>query len=277
MGTISGMKGAVDGAHSVRNWSITSTAALQAAVASNTKGGTVTLPGNTDWSGNFGAYGHTPAVLPGEIFTFSGSIDGTKGAAGSAIVDQVVITIDIEAGAIISHTVNFSSVGALTLGNVAVADATTPNPPSSIGCKVELATPAGSPSWVELDDVRVITITLTRSNVAYVSSGTAGANSRVLGNLSATVAITLYTDDFGALPAKNDVRGARLYVNATEFWLINWLRIGDVTDLTVDIEGPNVVPASITGQWTGYTNISDTPTEGTITTPAGDEVWPEYA
>jgi hypothetical protein len=275
MGVISGFGGAVNGAESVRNWSITETADTQAVVASNTKGGTTRGPGNTDWSGSYSAYGHTPDVMPGEVFTFAGNMNNGKGATGTAIVDEVSLTINIETGAIIEHSVNFSANGALTFGTVAATDASVPCPPTSIGCKVQLATPAGSPSFADLEDVRTVTLTLTRANAAYVNSETSGGTRRTKGNLDFTLAITVHTDDANDLPDVNLVRSVRIFVNATEYWELNWVRFSEISGVEVDIEGAGIVGATLNASMQGFTSISDVCTEGSIITPDEVTIWPE--
>lgn len=277
MGMISGIGGAVNGIGTVREWAIQTSSDLPSGHASNTKGAPVVLAGNTDWSGTYRAYGHTPAVMPGETFAFAGAIGNGNGASGTARVSQVEISGDVETPGIIEHTVTFEAAGTLTKGSVSATDETLPAMFTASNNKVEVATPAAEPSFAELTDLRTWSITITASNPSAVSSSTAGVVTRYEGNLSATIALTFYADDFTDLPEINDVRAIRIYVNATEFWLFNWIRISEVTDLTVNIEDPNVVPASITGQWTGFTEISSTMTEGQIVDPAETEYWPADA
>jgi len=274
MGVISGRAGAVNGVSTMRTWTISTSADVQAAVASNTKHGTVVIDGNTDWSGNYTAYGHTPAKLPGETFAGTFSLDETNGLAGSAIVDSVTIVVDIFAGAIIQHTVNFSGNGAVTRGAAAATDVTIPDPPTSIGCKLEIGTMVGTAVWTAVTDVRTMTLVLTSSNQAYVSSDTAGATKRLEGNLSGTFAATVYTDDPSDLPEENDVYRVRMYVTPTLFWLLEFVEFAGQADLGADVEGATIVGANLTGQWTGYASVSAVATEGSIKTPAVATVWP---
>lgn len=274
MSVISGIGGVVNGASAVRVWTISSTADIQAAVASNTKAGTVLADGNEDWTGNYTAYGATPASMPGEALAFTGTIDGTNGATGTAIVDSVEIVVDIEAGAIIGHTVNFSGNGALTLGAAVATDTTDACMPSSIGCKVELGSMIAVPVWTAIDDVRTVTLTITADNQSYVSSSTSGGVRRTAGNISAAVAITVYTDDFAGLPAVNDENRCRIYVDATTYWLVEFIKFGEASDLAVDREGAAVVGATLNAQFTGFADIAGTCTEGEITDPASATFWP---
>jgi hypothetical protein len=277
MSVISGASGAVDGASGTQNWSITSSKDIQTFVSSATKGGTGRLAGNGDWSGRYSAFGHTPAVMPGDTFTFTGSIDGTNGATGDARVDRVEITIDIEGGKIIGHTVDFSSNGDLTLGAAVATDTAAQCPPSAIGCRVAMSTAlaaAGSATFADIDDVRTISITLTADNKAYRSSSTNGGTMRTKGTFDATFSFSVYTDDFSTLPAPGITRVFRFYVSATTFWQFEWGMVGELSDLAVDIENKNPIGATVNGGMTGVATIATVCTYGTIKNPAGNTVWP---
>lgn len=277
MSVISGIHGAIDGIPAVLNWRINSTNDLQSFVSSNTKGGTGRIAGNGDWSGSYQRQGHTPATMPGSTFTLTGSIDGAIGVSGLAIVDSVEITIDIEGAKVISHTVNFSSAGALTRGAAVPAAETAVCPISSIGCKVAVSTAlaaAAGATFADVTDVRTITITLSANNQAYNSSSTAGATGRVRGNFDATFNYTVYTSDLSTLPTEGSIRVIRFYVTATTYWQFEWGVFGAPADVEVDIEGAKPIGATISGGMTAVATISGTCTYGTLKTPAGVTVWP---
>ena len=272
MSVISGIGGAVNGQSTVRTWTVTSLADIQAIIASGSKQGTVLVAGNTDWNGNFTAYGDTPAVMPNEGFTFTGSVDGTKGVTGTAIVDSVEIVIDVETGAVIAYTVNFSGNGVLTLGAAVATDTSKPCPATSIGTKVELGTLAAV--FTEIDDVRTVTITITADNQSYVSSATAGGTKRVAGNISASISITVFEGDPANLPAANDEGILRLFVNASEFWEFKFIRFADASDVGVDVEAGAVVGATLNAQWSAFAEVSSVCTEGSIKKPDASTYWP---
>lgn len=273
MSTISGALGAVNGVHTVQNWSIDSEADLQAYVASNTKGGTGRMNGNKKWKGTYKALGHTPVQMPGSSITFTGTIDNVKGASGAAIVEQCEIVINIESGEIINYTTTFGSDGALSLGANAATDVVVPNPPTSIGCKVEIGTVAASPEYTELADVRTVTITLTSAPNTYVSSGTAGIERRYKGPYDVQLAISVYCADFASLPAENAIGQVRCYVDATTYWDFKWVRWGGISGMLVDPSTQAVVGATINGGMHGYTNVSATPTAGYVKNPATTAWW----
>lgn len=278
MGIISGIGGAVDGIDGVRKWSINSEADLQAAIASNTKGATMQVAGNTDWSGSYDAFGHTPTRMPGEIFSFQGDMANALGVRGSCIVDDVEITDSIEDGTIIEHVVNFSGNAPLLRGAFPASDVSLPNPPTSIGTKVTLAVPiSGNPnsaSWFEIADVRGWTLRLSCDNQAYVSTTTAGGNKRVKGNLSGEITIPIFTADFSNPPAENDVRFVRLYVNATQYWQIASVMFGGVSGPEVDIEAGSIVAVDLNAMISSHHVIASAGVEGSILKPDSSPYWP---
>lgn len=276
MSVIKGFGGAVDGVDTVRNWKIASSQDLQRYVASNTKGGSARLAGNGDWNGTYDSYGFLPDKMPGDSFTFGGSLDGTNGVTGEAMVKEVVIVVDVEAGTIISHVATFESNGALTLGAVAATDVTVPSPPSSIGCKLELSEVLATPSFSEVNDVRTMTLTITRSNAPYVSSSTAGGTKRVAGNWDFTFNYTVYEGDPANLIAAGAIKHVKMFVTNTLFWELKWVRYADVSDVECDIEGEGLVGATQNTSMHGYTDVATTPTEGYIKTPATSPatIWP---
>jgi hypothetical protein len=274
MSVLSGISGAINGIPGVRNWSIDTSADVQEYVDSGTSGGKSRTIGNTDWSGSYSSYGHTPGALPGDAFAFAGSIDGTNGASGTAIVDSIDVSIDIESGGIIEHTVNFSANGDLTLGAVAAADASVSDPPTAIGCKIELGTVVASPVWTEVPDVRTVSISIEAGNQAYVSSSTGGANRRLAGNVNATVSYTVYTDDFSDLPEPNDITAMRVYIDDTDYWEFLWLMYGEASGLEVNREDASPVGATLNTGMKGTTDVEGTPTTGSITDPSATEFWP---
>lgn len=279
MAELNGLLGAVDAVNTVRNWKVSTQAALQAYVASNTKGVTGIEDGNKDWSGSYQSYGHTPVKLPGDALSFIGSLDGVKGVSGTAIVDSVEIVVNIESGEVINHTVSFSGNGALSLGvAAAITDSVLPAIYSSIGRKVEIAAPLAVPTFAELAHVRTVTIRLSAANTSYVSSATAGVVKRLKGNISGSVTISLFADDniltnIASL-VPNTEKFVRVYVTSTTYWEFKAIKFESLTDITIDREAAAMVGASITGQFTGFFRIAGTLTEGSIKVPATTTWWP---
>lgn len=283
MSVVAGINGAVDTINTVGKWNVSSSADIQAIIASNTKAGRVRLAGNRDWNGGYQVYGHTPIKVPGDLFTFTGKMD-TKagptviGVEGPAIVDQVVLTIDLEAGLAIALETAFSANGPLTyLDDITdFSDTTIPNPPSSIGTKLQLAEAIATPVFTEVTDFRTAILTLTRDNQAYLSAATAGDTKRLLGNFDCALAYTIYEGDPTKYVQPNAIKHAKLFVNATEFWELKWVRYGDVSDVEVNVETGTIIGATMNAAMHGFAEIpaGSAAVEGYIKNPAAATIWP---
>lgn len=273
----SGRQGAVNGHTNIAQWSASVAVDLQKVRSSATKGGTVALDGNTDWSGNFRGFGGQPAIMPGETFTFTGSGDGTLGVTGPAICENVEVVIDIESGAPVSYTVNFAGNGAPTLGAAAATDTTAPDVSdlSSIGCKIQQSAALDAPSFAVIPDVATITVRITSENPAYVSSSTAGAKKRFGGNIDAEVSYKIYEGSPADLIAPNSVKALRVFVNATEFYEFNWMKYGNIDGFDVNRDSVNVVSCTQNSAMRGFTDTDATPDkEGSIKLPDATTWWP---
>ncbi len=220
MGVLSGVGGSLDSVAGIGNWSINYKGDPQAYASSGTAGAMARIAGNGDWSGSYRAYGHTPYVMPGEAFSFAGSMDGTNGASGTAIVDSVEINVDIEGAKPIEHTVNFSGNGALSRTTVSAGLVTALMALPSIGCAVKLGTVIAVPDYTAVTEVRNWKLTISNANQAYASSETSGAMKRVAGNLDAQMSWAVYLDDLADLPAENDIVALALWVDDTLSWEI---------------------------------------------------------
>jgi hypothetical protein len=281
MGVISGYDGYVNGKKQIRNWTISSRADLQAMLASNTDGAPIQVAGNKDWTGSYGAYGHTPEAKPGDTFKFQGVIEdttdkGIESAASGTIVESVEINWDQATAAVIAHTVNFAANGALTRGALSgvTKDSDAPTVFISSGCKVERATPAGSPSFNELLNVLNVTLNISRENKPYVTSTTGVQTERAKGNLIATVSIAVLCSDFADLPEENDMEYVRLYVDDSTYWDIRGIRWGEASDMSVNVETGDLVGATLNGTFSGFADIASVWTKGYLKDPGSADWWP---
>lgn len=277
MSVINGLSSNINGVSTGRKWSISSTNDMQVIIASNTKGATTRLAGNEDWTGTYDAFGYTPGSLPGEAFSFEGCITATEGAIGTAIIDEVTIEVDIEAAAVITHSVKFSGNSVLILGSVTQTEDTTDvDKPSSIGCKLEVSLPIAVPSFTEIDDIRTMSLTITTANPSYASSATSGGMRRIAGNLDFAFSFTRYTADPDDLLDAGSVHDVKMFVSATDFWHLMWVRFGDASGIDVDRETGNLVGVTQSGAMEGITDVAGTMTEGFIKTAESTPVtiWP---
>ncbi len=289
---LNGIGGVVDGAASMRTWNAALSDELVAAYASNTLAGPHRVDGNTDWSGNYVGYGSIPNVMPGDTADLKLSLDELIGITGPAIVDQVEIVWDWENKLPIAYTVGFSGNGAVSLGaSVVSTDATLAADVilPSTGCKIEIADfdPA-SPTFVEVEALRTATLTLRAANTQYVDSSTSGTVKRIKGNFDASMSFSVHCLDFSKLAAadldygsdweQGKSNGIKMYTTSTLFWLIHWMNLSNLSDLTLDREGAGIVGMTLNWEFNGFLQIGVTPTAtpGYVKTPEASPVtiWP---
>lgn len=262
----------------VRKWSVESKKDIATVIASNTTGAPYRIAGKNDWNGEYEAQGHTPAVMPQDTFTFTGSIDGTNGVVGAAMVSSVRINIPIESGGEITHTVRFDSNGALTYGAAVAVDTGDIDPITATGCKVQIGTLA-TPSMFtggEIADVTSVEIEITAANAPYVSSDTAGETKRVAGNIDFSIAIAVFAADFSAstLPADGAIFPLRVFVTATTFWEFLFAYLESKTGIDVDIARETIVGCTMNWVMQSVAVVGGTTTTGEINNPATTKWWP---
>lgn len=265
----------------IRNWNIGLNASLSEIMCSATDGSAIVLEGNLDWTGSWGGYGYLPPVWPGETFEIEGAITGSAGSAvgasGDCIVESVAINWDQEGGVPISHVVNFAAKGELTLGTVTVpADTAVPAPIPSKGCLLKVANDPFS-SFNAVSEVRTMSLTLNSANPVLHTAEGDGWPNRAAGNMTGVIAASMYADDsdgWESFPQPNTVQSLQMYVTDSLYYLVRWVRWGDLGDMGADIEGSAMVGASMSGLFNGFTEVSSSWTKGVITKPAGGDVWP---
>ena len=286
MGVHSGKFGTIDGINTVRQWSINDAGETKPYVASNTLGGTGRRRGNEDWSGTANCYGCRPPVMPGDPLAFVGytapsdDVEGSNGArySGDAMVNQVAISWNWEAGDPLSYVLNFEGNGVLSgAPGAAVPDATFPDVPVIIGRPMlwgAVDAAPGSSEYEELDDVQSASLTITTANPSYVNSSTSGGTRRKAGNVDWTLAITMHNEGGIDLPfSKGDLIGVLLPSGVDdEYWDLRWGIVKDFTGITVDREGGAIISATINIEMAGFDH--DNEEVGHIIDPDGNSYWP---
>lgn len=270
MAIITGIGGATDGVEAMRAWTVDYDEDAAKAIASNTQGTEIVLPGNTQWGGNYSAYGDTPPHMPGAAITpFKGSQDGSKGASGNAKSEKITLSVDIASGGIIGFVTDFIGDGALALGASVASDSSNAAPPTVLGTKLKLAIASGAMSYAELLNVGigVITLVLERPVATYTDSSTGGTRKTTgdIGNLTGTLTFTVNygPDSWGVavdMPTVGQYYGAQIFVNATEFWAVDFLRCTKVGPIMANREAnpPEVLSLTVEMAFSGFVTADDT-------------------
>jgi hypothetical protein len=281
----SGRWAVVDGQSTVRQWGINILSEPKPYVASNTRGGTGRVRGVRDWNGSFGAYGHTPLLLPGEFFEFSGYTapsDDTEGGSGPiytgpAIVDSLALVWNWGSGDIQSYTVNFSGNGEVEESDGTMSDVTEPTVPPFDDVSIFIDEGddegSGSGSFAEWCDLVSATLTLSSPNKSSVNSCSGGWRTRSPGPIDWTLSVSAEEVSRIALPFDigDDVR-LRIKVGDGENdrWLLRWAHVVDMTGLTLNRETGDYAQMTINFGMAGFVNGQT----GLISAPGATQWWP---
>lgn len=262
---------------SVKEWGISPAHDVHIARSSATREGPVRKPGTEKWAGTYMAFGGLPTTLPGDAFAFtgviSGGITGAREISADAVCNEVVITINYDTGEFISHVVSFQSNGALTFsatGTTALdtlSDITEFVSPAGAAMSVMHGTAAGTYATT-LPEVKTVTITLSAANVSRVSSSTAGVELHTPGNIDAKVSISVNEGDPTALLVIGSELALKVFTNATEFWIFDYMVVEDWSDLIIDTESGDIIGVTYE---LGYSAISIAGDNGQITKPGGGD------
>jgi len=274
---ITGAGGAINGVACVRYWKVIAEAMPGEGVCSASDSGYVRIAGNDDWRGVYTAYGVEPDYLPGELFRFIGATRDGKGVdsqAEGAIVDRIVLKWDTEKAKLLSYECYFSAADhELLLGAYSAEDLTVAAPPTPVSLGMSLD---DSP----VDHVRNMELVLECSNPHYVTSDTDGHTHRKRGNYDASFKASVYLDDPGILPDKNEIKEVKFATKLDdegemeEWWHLKWAIITEATPI-LDIEGGEdgrgrLMEAAIAGDMTGFKGGI----KGFIKSPGLTEWWP---
>ena len=277
---VSGASAAINGLSCLRNWKIIVSGTDTATSCSAAAGGTVRGKGNSDFHGVAVGYGHTPAKLPGETFTFSGMSSAGKGWTSStngAIVQRVKIIAPILEGEFIYYELHFAATGSIAAGAASVVDTATVAPFSAcgLGITIDGTLVPGVIRWaLELDGN--ITEPSWQSDSVIDVAGNVWPVRRY-DHLDAMVQWSQRVGDTANLPVVHSRGEYGLQVSSTLKWNVKWCRLlGEPVEYPV--ANPGGRPGYITAEemTAGWTSVDDSGTKGSIVTPAISPVtvWP---
>ena len=281
---ITGKDGMVNGAKTVRMWEINPKAPGGPYAGSGAAGAIDRIVGAKDWVGRYGAYGYLPVSMPGSALAFVGSIDGSVGVYGTAIVTTVRLDIEVpqnedEPPRPIAHVVEFKANGTLTRGAAVATDAVVPNPPNPKDLKVRLATP-GTSDWDDVCSVWKASLVLTSNGPSYRPGCNTGQTYRLAGNIDAKFQYSTYVSAATALPTEGQSYGLRLFVTAADYWEFLWMMCESVDPFRIPIEDRTLVYGEPSFALSAYEEIAAVATQGSLkkpnATPGGAAVvwWP---
>jgi len=237
--------------------------------------------GIEDWTGTVNGVAVEPPIFPGTDFVFIGSTEGTVGVTAPARCVGMTVVIDYSTATPVMWTLNIAAQGAAGTGLVrgpgAALDLSTPLPvipKSFIESTIMVADVAATPDYAALANSTKFTINMTEAAGTYSSSTTRLFTGRTPGVIDLNFTIegliqdtTAYTD----WPDTNDVQHVQAWVNATQHWDIDWMRMTGCTYGAALAD--QTIPVTITGVLAALQNAGDAP-DGKIITPGSTTIWP---
>ena len=261
----------------VINWNLTETKTADAFVASNTFQGTQRGGGIRAWSGNFTGKGHTPPVMPNQLFEFEGytspttGVEGTAGPtySGPAICSGVTINWDFVANAILNWSADFVGLPGLTIADVVpTLDVSLP---FNEGTCLTKATYEGATA-TEIPALTSIALNITAGLATEANSSTIFDgecwSSASAGPIDWTVALAQedYLRGVSGYPDLGSDVDLRLYTDLTDYWQLKFGKVLDYSGLVVDRSGGIVIARTINIAM----QASDGTTIGNIVLPGED-------
>lgn len=273
-----GKQGVLDGVSSVSDWSISESQATERIVASNTRGGSARTKGVKDWTGSYTAFGGKPAIVPGQIFDFKGQLfptSGVEGGAGpgyeaSALLEQIVINWNFETGAPITHTGTIGGNGELEYKtDLELLDESTLQKVSSCDTKIQLGAEGSETDW---DGITTAALTLSVDPVTSAASGGGCWTKRAANAKNWGFTARLQNTDRGnvlLMPTKGSIVRMRCFINATEFWLLEWGMVREYTNIAVNRATGAIIGADVAIDMQGFNNG----VVGKVSRPGADGDW----
>ena len=255
---VSGLSSVVDNVSTARGWRIIMNEAAANFVGSGMQKGVGRVGGVKKWNGVFAGFGSTPPVFPSATFTFTGNTE--------ARCERVRIIWDPMARdpKPIHYMVFFRSCGALTAGAAAATDATTPTVEPATSLRVDLAT-------VEQTHIHGAQLDIfARHMKPYADTSTSFWEYWTEGAIDAEAWWNVLEDAPGYLPALQLEHQLRMYVTATTYWQLQWMRIVGHAPFEVDHEGNRPAGARIVAEF----NSDNGTNVGSIINPATVTQWP---
>lgn len=265
MAIITGKDGYVNGVPCTTSWAVNRNASIGRYAASCAGYGTAVNRGVKNVTGVMTGIGGNPPVVPGTNMTFKGVIDNTFGLNkvldGSVYIQSLAIQMPKEAGGNLTWAANFGVQGDLTEGTTGAADATYVLHEGAVQITDAVLYNGGTPYTIP--GFRSANFTINAPEKTYVING---LTHRLPGNLEADISISVYDDDYiNSKFEPNAIDKVSLYIDASTFWLFEWVRFGDINNFMVDRATQAIIGYDINGMWTAVSGG----VEGSIVKPGG--------
>lgn len=268
-GVKTGKYGYVNGIPCVQTWGYNRTAEQEVYSASCTDFGTGVTSGVINESGIITGVGGNPPIVPGQELAFKGVADNTPGSAeaydGTILILGLTIGASKETGSNITWSAPFGVQGQLTPGVVGAADATFALSEGAAAIADAQLFDAGA-NYV-IPGFRAWEFTVNCPEKLFTING---LRHRRAGNMQATIGIDVFNSELRNVKyAANAIDKVKLFIDATNFWLFEWVRFSEQTGYTVNRGTQDLIGYRINGNWTAVSAGA----LGHITKPTGGHLF----
>jgi hypothetical protein len=274
MGFSYGKVMAVDGESSIYNTFIRRFDRNAPYRAGNTSGGTGRRQGNSYWDGYYWTYAldsdasRQPARFPNDQFSLDAAFEtGSLNMSGTARCTELEIIWDFVQGTYVEHKVSFKCDGALSVGSTSPSDSSIACPMPVKDCLLKIDTGSGDTTVGTVNYMRL----LIRSLVCPVcNSSTSGQWQHKEGDTDIIAQWRVDSDSPDDWPTISANAIVKMYVTATKYWELKWMRIRGIDPMFQDKENPERVTQFVV---TAEMNASDCTSLGYVNNPATTTKW----
>lgn len=278
MGTHQGQYGVIDTISDITQWSITEASEPVESITSATRGGRRRSAGIINSNGSFAGKGGEPPVKPFVKHAFKGysapddDVYGSDGVCQTCdmYANSIVVNMNWEGNEDVNYNIDFGVDGILTILQGFYEDPGPPLEASICPCKIEYGAVGAE---VEIENIATATLTFTIDMVEYMNSSTNCTTKRVPGPIDWTLDINLH-DNVRPIPLQSDER-LKVWINATQYFVLEFGHLASYTDFNVDIAGNAIVGQTMNWMMQSH-KASDLATIGAIYWPddAVNPIWP---
>lgn len=286
---VSGLYGVVDGQKGISRWNLTKSIQNGSYVASNTKQATVRMRGIEDANGGWTSQSVVPLAMPGQ--RLSAVFDAGVNIAipsqhwlysGNVILAQLQVNWDWTMNKPITYNYTWAADGPIVQSSgAALADTSEEVGKSSFDNFIYVGDSMGSGSSGGAGTklcARTATLTITSKLVQNADSCTEGTYQRLAGPLDWTLALNFAGNDLDGFWQNGDTLGDIVALRADvdsvndSHWFLKWGRVGDLSNLQVDVESGEIISATANLAMSAY---DDDDVLGQITIPSetGTALW----
>jgi hypothetical protein len=275
---VTGKDVCVNGVNTLGHIMLQRTSHANAIYDSSGRGGADRMAGNIDFQGYYWAWGHTPPVLPNDLFDLEFTLTGTDttGSSGAYVrctgMDIFVPTFDPKGENAVYYALYFAAAGndlVNTGATVTAPTVLTKYPVAGLACTLTPFTTVPPEDGIEAMQFSMH----QQGGAPDINSSTNGVFFRSKRNLDWEFTYRKAVNALSKVPALNSVQAIKMFVTSTLYWAANY---GIVTkhEGKFDHGNTKILAVEVTlSKCKSGTDVGSVMTPG-ITPGGGATVWP---